>query len=472
MMIIFLDKAALHTRQRFTAHFVSRQCICCASPPTACIAWCPALVTLSRNLSSVQGTFAVPFSRDVTGDVSFSAQEECVTPGALIPIPYLRSKAWTAYFASLYRHGVQQVRRKKGSTSTRYRSSYKMIGIGREQHQCGESKEGKVEGEQVLTAPLFQCPLCFSHLKAKLDEVEYLRNEVEEDVLVDDVGPSYADSSHQLSQERQTEDEIHTTGHRSVMDVVPWRSPLEMMQHMSYCHMSSGFAPHEFKPYNDHVLMTLMQRIQEGKRREKEKKNDNDSGGKRGEVASVNSSCSTSCTTSCSPLPRRRLRLLVWVDVANIDLGANEVFLEMLSSTALRGIFSNIPIGWCTAQELFVPHTCATLHGVYQLRLRHRDSEVFPFYAATRSESGDLTMSSLISRLRLAACFSSSPCHHASRLVVPPMVLLTLDARQRQSVTELFGTGKHGGAVVTPYGISASALYHAFLDALGSGVGI
>eukprot|EP00796_Vickermania_ingenoplastis_P010525 gene10525-7311_t len=251
-------------------------------------------------------------------DASGGAQR--FTPGARLPVGYLRSEAWTKYFTSLY------------------------------------------QAANEPTAPLLQCPLCFT----------------------------------------------------SAGSSVPWRTPLGLTTHLSYVHMHEGWSPASVTPHNRHVLRALAART-----------NQEQDGWNR---------WSATGTVLSSPAPA--LRLLVWIDVANVELSFSAVLLEMLHSSAFRPILSHVPIGWCCTQELFVPHTCATVHGVLQLALQHQHSDVFPFHAVTRAESGDLTTAALIGAVRRVAGRDA-----------PPMVLVTLDAAQRQEPwSSLAATGPLAGS--------------------------
>lgn len=460
-------------------------------PPTSAF---PFFMIPLRMFSSVHSHFSTSLTKRKDTVFPSSTSVNCVvTPGVLIPITYLRSKAWSAYFDSLYRQQVRQRKRRKNEKMNTTRTWREGPSSGRiiednplpVRAHSGEEDAGTEDNCENFTAPLFLCPLCFSAVRGRKTSAADALQECDDHHRS---SPScLTSSSGSVEKESIREKKASLTEKSATGDVLPWRSPLQMMQHMSYSHMSQGFTPSEFQPYNDRILQCLVQRItvrermnrtsgesNKGENEESENDAKEEDKEKKG-VDTVSNKLYSSIL-----MPRRRLRLLVWIDVANIDLGANEVLLEMLSSPVFLPILKHIPIGWCTTHELFVPHTCATVHGVYQLRLQHCDSEVFPFYAATRSESGDLTTSLLISRLRLATSSPSALSANVSpsrSLVLPPMILMTLDARQRQSVAELFGTGNaiggggREGVVVTPYNISISGLYHAFLDALGGGIG-
>lgn len=259
---------------------------------------------------------------------------------------------------------------------------------------------------------------------------------------------------------------------------------MHMMAHLSYEHMTDGVSPASLAPYNAHVLAALVSRL----RGVDVNRNATpiaaaeppgrpvvtaDAGARMSSSSSYSAALhgrmtsddpQSRSTENHRPSLRRErppLRLLVWIDVANVELGAGEVLLEMIRSKAFRPLLQHIPIGWCTTQELFVPHPCATLHAAHQLSCRHPHSDFFPFYALTRVESGDLAMAHLLSQVRRATGRDS-----------PGMVLMTLDALQRQCATELFGWGPGGGGgVITPLAVTPSAMYHAMLQALGDGIG-
>lgn len=374
--------------------------------------------------------------------------ERSFTPGTLTPITYLRSHAWSNYFSALYKNGVAAARRRRRVTTL------SSSGAG---GRAASSVKEERSREKVFTAPLFQCPLCFSP-----EKMEKSGGDPSSSTAVGTPSSFSLAHSDTSSWESGT---CSVQGKRT--DVVPpWYTPLQMMRHLSYSHMSDGYSPRAFQLYNAHVMEALRRRITIPTARAESSQVDTSGGG--GAFSSSLSCGSSASATSFPTVPLPRLRLLVWVDVANIDLGASEVLLEMLTSTSLHPIFKRIPIGWCTTQELFVPHSCATLHGVFQLRLLNRNSDMFPFYAPTRTESGDLAISSMITRLRQMS-FAAA----ASNMVLPPMVLLTLDAMQRDSAVELFGTGCHGtgGVVVVPSSCnSLSSIYRAFLKALDDGI--
>lgn len=260
--------------------------------------------------------------------------------------------------------------------------------------------------ESLWTVPLFRCPFCSSR--------------------------------------RLTED----TASDEAVRCVQWRTPLNMMNHLSYSHMQEGWDSQSLLPYNEYVLSLMRRRIGcEGSRRAVEST-------KGLLLPPKPEECSGSSVASSS-----QLRLLVWLDVANIDFGTSEVLLDVLHNPAFRSLLQHVPIGWCCTHELFVPHTCATLHGALHLRCRHPHSELFLFYVPTRMESGDLGTSRFISAVREAAGQES-----------PPMVLVTKDAVQRICTNELFGNGD-GAGVITSQAVSCNALYHAILQALGDGIG-
>lgn len=212
-----------------------------------------------------------------------------------------------------------------------------------------------------------------------------------------------------------------------------WRTPLNAMAHLSHEHMheGAGWKPSPLTDFNQSVLQALIHRLGA----------EEDPGQCVGRISASGGAATT------------RLRLLVWIDVANVDLSNSSVLLDMLQSPSLRPILQHVPIGWCCTHELFIPHTCATLHGAFQLSCCHPHSDLFTFYAPTRAESGDLLTSALISSLRTAMGRDT-----------PPIILLTRDAVQRRCAADLFGA-------VTPFAVSSNAMYHAILQALGDGIG-
>lgn len=405
----------------------------------------PACISISRMLSSSsRASFASPCEK-MFASLPHSVLESSFTPGILTPITYLRCQAWTNYFSALYKRGLAGAR--QGRRATTFVSS----AAG----ECkGLSEKGERRGKEFFTAPLFQCPLCFSRTKAEKNG----------DTLASTAFCESSSFPHAQSNETPLKDEKSSVHGKSTAVVPPWYSPQQMVRHLSYSHMSSGYSPREFQAHNAHVMEALRQRITIPAVRDKNRRVHTNGSASSSSLPF----CTTASTASFPTLPPPRLRLLVWIDVANIEMGAHKVLLDMLSSPSLRHIFQHVPIGWCTTHELFVPHSCATLHGVFQLRLQHRYSDMFPFYAPTRTESGDLAISSMISQLRQMSFAAAS-----STMVLPSMVLLTLDSMQRHCAMELFGTGNTGtggGVVLASSCNSFHCIFHAFLKALDNGI--
>lgn len=201
----------------------------------------------------------------------------------------------------------------------------------------------------------------------------------------------------------------------------PPHTPHHLLNHLSYRHMHEGWTQHHLDEYHHGVLREFDQRLQ-------------------------------------SSSSKSRYRLVVWLDVANVDFASQSILLEVLQGLAFRTLFQSVPIAWCTTQELFIPHTCATVHGAYQLSCLHSSSDFFPFYAATGIEAGDLTTAALLAHMR-------------KNTNMPPTMLVTMDAHQRQGSVELFGNSVAASqwreGVAVPINISTPSFYHTILQALG-----
>lgn len=175
-----------------------------------------------------------------------------------------------------------------------------------------------------------------------------------------------------------------------------WRAPPALMRHMSWAHGEAGGSSLDLQLHNDEALGELLAR----------------------------------CRLRPSSAGAPPARLLIFVDMANYEIGATDVFLDLLSDPAAVELFSSVPIAFCAMHELFVPLTSLILHGMYQLARLNPFSSLHLFYAISRLESGDMMSTSTLTNLHLAA----NGIHD-----LPPAVLVTMDGQQRCSTTELFG---------------------------------
>lgn len=262
--------------------------------------------------------------------------------------------------------------------------------------QCNDFFRANYYLRNQPTAPLLRCPECAAHLLA----TEQQR-----------VGGS---GSMAMS---------HT---RAPTSSRLWLDPPTLDRHLSWAHPDQLFTPQELAAYNDQVLHELQYSCG---------------------LASVAADCEeTTCALPSSSSPTSTewktepARLILAVDVANIEIGATGSLLDMLISRELRRIFVQAPVAICATHELFVPFTAKVVHVLYQLALLHPNSSLHVFVANTSLESGDLVTSAYLNELML-----SSPSRE-----VPPVVLLTRDGQQRQVAKDMHGAGQR---TLSPVGL-------------------
>ncbi|AIN99220.1 hypothetical protein LPMP_261070 [Leishmania panamensis] len=194
-----------------------------------------------------------------------------------------------------------------------------------------------------------------------------------------------------------------------------WMDPMELQRHLSYIHADELFTPQELKLYNAQVLRELRY-----------------SCGLAPALTPVEGELSTGVTSGARKMQPARVILVV--DVANVELGSPGELLEMLLSSKLLRAVTDFPVALCATHELFVPAISKALHTLYQLSRRHPASTLHVFFANTSLESGDLLTSSYLNDLFLA----SPHC------AVPPVVMLTSDVQQQRALTELHGAPAYG----------------------------
>lgn len=233
------------------------------------------------------------------------------------------------------------------------------------------------------TAPLLRCPACAEHV---------LRCEAEKD----EEGSVSADASaRQLSSS-------------SLLRRSPrlWLDPPAMDRHLSWAHADQLYTPQEFAAYNDQVLAELMH----------------------------------ACGLNAAPPRHATARLVLAVDVANLELALTRNLLDLLTMKEMRRMFSQVPVAFCATHEVFLPFSSKVLHVLYQLALLHPASTLHVFAANTSMESGDLMTAHYLNELLLTS---------ASR-AVPPILLLTRDGQQRQVAQEMHGIGQR---TASPLGV-------------------
>ncbi|KAH9598686.1 hypothetical protein LSM04_009553 [Trypanosoma melophagium] len=200
----------------------------------------------------------------------------------------------------------------------------------------------------------------------------------------------------------------------------PWMTPLEITRHMSWLHAFNGSAQSSFAEYNAREMKRLFKSL-------------------------PSSAHSQDVGKTVLPVAR----VVVMLDVANIELGTEDVLFELLRSEESLRFFRRVPCAFVCVHEVFIPHTSRPGHIFFQLSRLHPHSDMFTVYAATRSESGDLVSAALMGELLL----------QNKRGCGPPIVLLTKDRVQKSCVAEMFGgiVGK-GGRVFLPRMTTAGIL--------------
>ncbi|KPI87214.1 hypothetical protein ABL78_3684 [Leptomonas seymouri] len=199
-----------------------------------------------------------------------------------------------------------------------------------------------------------------------------------------------------------------------------WMDPPTLDRHLSWAHPDQLYCPQELAAYNDQVLREILY------------------------------NCGLASAAACGvdrdaeePLEEWKAapaRLILAVDVANVEIGASTKVLDMLTSEELHRVFAQVPVVICAAHELLVPFASRIPHVLYQLARLHPSSTLHFFVANTSLESGDLMMSSFLNELMLASCTRE----------IPPVVLLTRDGQQRQVANEMHGSGQR---TLSPMGV-------------------
>ncbi|ORC87570.1 uncharacterized protein TM35_000211760 [Trypanosoma theileri] len=200
----------------------------------------------------------------------------------------------------------------------------------------------------------------------------------------------------------------------------PWMTPLEITRHMSWLHAFNGSTQSSFAEYNAREMKRIFKALP---------------------------SCTHSRDVVKTALPLARV--VVMLDVANIELSTEDILFELLGNEESLRFFRRVPCAFVCVHEVFIPHTSRPGHTFFQLSRLHPHSDMFTVYAATRSESGDFVSAALMGELLL----------QSMRGCGPPIVLLTKDRVQKLCVAETFGgvVGK-GGRVFLPRITTASIL--------------
>lgn len=196
---------------------------------------------------------------------------------------------------------------------------------------------------------------------------------------------------------------------------VPWLTPEAVSSHLSRCHPTRGYTPADFKGFNMSVVNRLAERLM--------------GPGPLSRASTVLDGPRSS--PGSPPLP---FSLLVFVDVANIEMSVGYNVTDLLNVVGLGSLLSTTPVAFCAIHETFVPHTVRVAATLYQLSQLHPNSDLFTFYAVSRLEAGDLLGASVLSSIRRRV-----PSHRC-----PPTVLLTTDNQQKACMREIFGASSGG----------------------------
>ncbi|RNF27384.1 uncharacterized protein Tco025E_00383 [Trypanosoma conorhini] len=201
---------------------------------------------------------------------------------------------------------------------------------------------------------------------------------------------------------------------------VPWMTPPEMTRHMSWLHASTGAAQSSFAAFNALEMRRLFQALPSSA---------NDVSGEEGNL----------------PLPR----VVVLLDVANLELGTEDVLVGLLKNWECVQFFSRVACAFVCVHEVFISHTSRPGHIFYHLSRMHPHSDLYTVYAATRKESGDLVSAAVMGELLLQNVRGCGPA----------VVLLTRDVVQKSCVAEMFsGVAGKAGRVYVPRFTTASIL--------------
>ncbi|RHW71736.1 hypothetical protein DPX39_070020000 [Trypanosoma brucei equiperdum] len=191
----------------------------------------------------------------------------------------------------------------------------------------------------------------------------------------------------------------------------PWMDPQEMTRHMSWLHASSGYTQSNFSIYNAGEMRRLCK--------------------------------SLPCSSADDPSEETAMkpRVVLMLDVANIELSLEDVLIQLLTSEESILFFSRVACAIVCVHEVFIPHTSRPGHIFFQLSRLNALSDIFTLYAATRIESGDLLSAALMGELLF----------QDMRGCAPSIVLLTKDQQQKLCVSNMFsGVAGRGARVFLP----------------------
>nr|CCC91246.1 unnamed protein product [Trypanosoma congolense IL3000] len=191
----------------------------------------------------------------------------------------------------------------------------------------------------------------------------------------------------------------------------PWMTPQDLTRHMSWLHASNGYTQSNFAAYNTREMERL---------------------------------CNALPSSAAAPAAEEvamKPRVVLMVDVANVELSLEDVLFQLLSAEESITFFSRVACTFVCVHEFFIPHTSRPGHVFFQLSRLNDLSDTFTFYAATRIESGDFVTAALIGELLL----------RDMRGCAPSIVLLTRDQQQRVCVGDMFsGVAGRGARVFLP----------------------
>lgn len=216
---------------------------------------------------------------------------------------------------------------------------------------------------------------------------------------------------------------------------LPWMTPKEITRHISWLHASSGSAQCSFVTFNRLEMERLFLVLP----RSTSIKNTVDKDGER----------KIEREREREGIVLNKARIVVLLDVANIELNAEDILFELLSNDESLLFFSRVACAFVCVHEMFISHTSRPGHIFFQLSRLHPHSDMFTFYAASRNEAGDLLSASLMGELLLKDM----------RGCGPSVVLLTKDRTQKSCVAELFcGIAGRCGRVFLPRMTTAAIL--------------
>ncbi|RNF08541.1 hypothetical protein TraAM80_02778 [Trypanosoma rangeli] len=211
-----------------------------------------------------------------------------------------------------------------------------------------------------------------------------------------------------------------------------WMTPQEVTRHMSWLHASTGAAQSSFAAFNALEMQRLFKAL-------------------------PSSADDLSDEEGSLSLPR----VVVLLDVANIELGTEDVLVELLKNWDCLNFFSRVACAFVCVHEVFIPHTSRPGHIFFHLSRMHPHSDLYTVYAATRKESGDLVSASLMGELLLRNVRGCGPA----------VVLLTRDLLQKSCVAEMFsGIAGKCGRVYLPR-FTATSILQNLREANNAGMG-